>query len=138
MKRILAVLLFLPFGLFAQDYFQQDVAYDIHVALDDETHYLSGNIEIDYTNNSAESLPFIWMHLWPNAYKNGSTALAKQQYRSGELYMFYAMQKNLGSIDSLAFAVDGRAVNWEYHPEHIDIAKLNLANPLKIHGVTSF
>ncbi len=131
MKKLIAFFLLLPLGIYAQDYFQQDVAYDIEVALDDENHFLTGHITIDYTNNSSESLPFIWMHLWPNAYKNGKTALSKQQYRSGEMYMFYAMQKNLGYIDSLDFSVDGRAANWEFHPQHIDIAKVNLATPLK-------
>jgi hypothetical protein len=115
---------------FAQGYFQQDVDYQINVSLDDAEHELSGDITIEYTNNSPDALPFIWMHLWPNAYKNGKTALAKQQYRDGELFMFYAMDKSLGFIDQLDFQINGTKAEWSYHSEHIDIAKITLAQPL--------
>ena len=33
-------------------------------------------------------------------------------------------------IDSLDFAVDGVSAEWSYHPQHIDIAKLSLPQPL--------
>ncbi|MGB0137786.1 MAG: M1 family metallopeptidase [Flavobacteriales bacterium] len=114
----------------AQDYFQQDVAYTIHVSLNDQDHTLSGDLELQYTNNSPDALDHIEMHLWPNAYKNGKTALAKQSYRSGDLFMFYAISKKLGYIDSLDFHVNGDQAQWSYDPEHIDIAYVQLAQPL--------
>lgn len=40
----------------AQDYFQQDVAYTIHVSLNDQDHTLSGDLELQYTNNSSDAL----------------------------------------------------------------------------------
>ena len=69
---------FLPFlGLFlwvvsiqsvsAQSW-QQQVDSDIRVTLDDQAHRLHGDIQIKYHNNSPETLDFMWMHLWPNAY----------------------------------------------------------------------
>ena len=70
---------FLAFKATSQNYFQQEVNYDINVALDDKLHELNADITMEYTNNSPDALNFIWMHLWPNAYKNGKTALAKQQ-----------------------------------------------------------
>ena len=66
-----------------QDYFQQHVAYDISVELNDRAHTLSAYEKLTYTNNSPDTLEFIWFHLWPNAYKNDSTALAKQFLRLG-------------------------------------------------------
>lgn len=114
----------------AQGYFQQEVDYQINVTLDDSNHELSGEITMEYTNNSSDALPFIWMHLWPNAYKNGKTALAKQQYREGDLFMFYAMNKSLGFIDQLDFQINGTKAEWNYHPEHVDIAKITLKQPL--------
>ena len=65
----------------AKDYFQQDVAYTIEVTLDDSAHTLHANEKIIYTNNSPDTLQFIWFHLWPNAYKNTETAFAKQGER---------------------------------------------------------
>ena len=121
---------FLAFKATSQNYFQQEVNYDINVALDDKLHELNADITMEYTNNSPDALNFIWMHLWPNAYKNGKTALAKQQYRDGDLFMFYAMDKSLGYIDQLDFKVNGTTVKWEYHPKHIDIAKVMLNKPL--------
>jgi hypothetical protein len=112
------------------DYFQQTVDHQIAVALDDAEHTLCGDIATRYTNNSGDTLEFIWIHLWPNAYKNGQTALAQQKFRQGEMFMFWALQRDLGGIDSLDFAVDGVAAEWAYHPEHIDIAKLTLPKPL--------
>ena len=53
----------------------------------------------------------IWMHLWPNAYSSGRTALAKQQYRDGDLLMYYAYCEALGGIDDLNFKVNGDAVS---------------------------
>ena len=113
------------------DYFQQTVDHQIAVALDDAEHTLRGDIATRYTNNSADTLDFLWIHLWPNAYKNGQTALAQQKFRQGEMFMFWALQRDLGGIDSLDFAVDGVAAEWSYHPEHIDIAKLTLPSRLR-------
>ena len=63
------------------NYFQQHVAYDIEVVLDDSAHTLEAYEKIIYTNNSPDTLQFIWFHLWPNAYKNTETAFAKQRER---------------------------------------------------------
>jgi hypothetical protein len=88
-KRIIPFLL-LTFVLSEKDYFQQHVAYDISVELDDKAHTLSAYEKIIYTNNSPDTLNFIWFHLWPNAYKNDSSALGHRwnqiKFRvSGEL-----------------------------------------------------
>ena len=111
-------------------YFQQQVDHVIEVALDDQSHQARGHIATTYTNNSPDTLDALWIHLWPNAYANGKTALAKQEFRNGNMFMFYAMQRQLGGIDSLDFRVDGSPVRWEFHPEHIDIARLVLPEPL--------
>ena len=63
------------------DYFQQHVAYDIEVTLDDSAHTLQAFEKIVYTNNSLDTLDFIWFHIWPNAYKNTETAFSKQRER---------------------------------------------------------
>src|SRR6476619_2815404 len=57
-----------------QEYFQQQVNYKIDVTLNDADNTLDGFININYTNNSPDTLNYIWFHLWPNAYKNDNTA----------------------------------------------------------------
>jgi hypothetical protein len=114
----------------AQDYWQQEVNYRIQVSLDDERHMLNGYVEIEYTNNSPESLPFIYFHLWPNAYSNGETALAKQQYQDGEDILQNISEVDRGFIDSLDFTISGTKLSWEFDPEHTDIARVKLLKPL--------
>lgn len=112
-------------------YFQQEVNYKIKVSLNDKSHELSAFETIQYINNSSTSLDYIYFHLWPNAYKNNETALAKQLLANGDTKMYYAKPEDLGYIDSLNFTVNGQTVKWEYDPEHIDICKIYLNTPLK-------
>jgi hypothetical protein len=118
----------------SKPYFQQDVAYTIHVKLDDEKHFLYGDEKLIYKNNSTDALPFIWMHIWPNAYKNNQTALGKQLTENGELKFHFAKDEDRGYIDSLNFTVDGQPVKTEAHPQHIDIIKIVLNQPLQPGG----
>ena len=111
-------------------YFQQDVRYEIDVTLDDKNHSLSGFEKIDYTNNSNDTLDFIWFHLWPNAYKNDSTAFAKQQIRIKRLRFANSKEKDRGYIDSLSFRVDGQESDVEIHADWIDVVKIILPKKL--------
>ena len=128
MKKIL--LLLLPFTGFSQ-YFQQDVSYQIEVKLDDRNHVLRGNESIAYKNNSSSDLNEIYMHIWPNAYKNKETALAQQLKRNEGDKLAKADPTDLGFIDSLDFKINGLSASWEYSAEHIDIAVIHLADPLR-------
>ena len=115
----------------AQTYWQQEVNYKIDVKLDDVNHTISAFEEFEYVNNSPDQLDKIYIHLWPNAYRNGKTALGKQQYQGGETMLAYGDEKDKGGIDSLDFKVNGVTNKWEYDPEHIDIGIIYLATPLK-------
>jgi hypothetical protein len=114
----------------AEQYWQQYVHYNIRVTLDDLTHSLKGSETLDYTNNSPDTLRFIWFHCWPNAYKDNTTALYKQlsqlEERKGKLKQI----KDNGYIDQLAFTVDGQTAITQAHPQYIDILKLILPVPL--------
>lgn len=122
----------------AQDgpYFQQWVDYRVDLRLDDSLHSLSGHISMVYHNNSPHTLDYIWIHLWPNAYKNNETALGRQlSGQPGMMFMEnpfpFAPKKDRGYIDSLVFKGDGQLLEWEYHPEHIDIARVKLNKALQ-------
>jgi len=120
--------------LYSQNYFQQECNYTINVKLDDSKNDLTADETIEYTNHSPDELTFIWFHLWPNAYKNNNTALAKQLIADGNKKFYFAEKNERGWIDGLDFKVDGQTVKTEYHPEHIDIIKLILNQPLKPGG----
>ena len=77
--------------LFSQQktYFQQEVNYEIDVLLNDDEHTLSAYEKIEYKNNSPNELSFLWFHIWPNAYKDDSTAYAKQAGPNSRLSLIH-------------------------------------------------
>jgi hypothetical protein len=111
-------------------YFQQEVNYKINVTLNDTLHTLLAFEEIQYINNSTESLNYIYIHLWPNAYKNDATALAKQLLSHKKSDFYFSKPDERGFVDSLNFKVNNEKIAWEFDKEHIDICKLILNKPL--------
>ncbi len=124
-------LLTLTAGLAQADYFQQEVDYQIDVRLDDQAHVLHGALQLQYRNNAPQALDTLYIHLWPNAYRNRQTAYARQALRMGNTDFYYAGPDQRGGIDSLNFRINGDSVAWSYHPEHIDIARILLPAPLQ-------
>lgn len=116
---------------FSQTYWQQEVNYTINVTLNDKENTLSAFETFEYINHSPDQLDKLYIHVWPNAYRNGNTALAKQQYKDGKSTLKFGNEKDKGGIDSLDFKVNGSKVSWEYDPKKIDICILHLATPLK-------
>jgi hypothetical protein len=131
MKNILTfIVIGCTFYLSGQNYWQQEVNYTIKVELDDKQHVLKGHETFEYINHSPHTLSFIYIHLWPNAYADGSTALANQLYQDGNDLLKFVTEEKRGYIDSLNFTSLGVSLNWEYDKEHKDIAKINLSKPL--------
>ncbi len=112
-------------------YFQQEVNYTIHVKLDDVKNTLVATETILYKNNSPDLLKELWFHIWPNAYSDRTTALAKQKLENGSSKLYFATDDEKGFIDSLNFVVDGKAVKYELHPQYVDVCKLILNEPVK-------
>ncbi|MBI0399561.1 M1 family metallopeptidase [Cyclobacterium marinum] len=54
------------------EYWQNKADYKIAVTLNEEEHIIAGKVDITYTNNSPESLPFVWLHLEQNRFKADS------------------------------------------------------------------
>ncbi|MCH7613296.1 MAG: M1 family metallopeptidase [Candidatus Marinimicrobia bacterium] len=133
-KIVLPMLITISILLGENQYFQQEVAYDISVTLDDSAHTLSAFETLVYTNHSPDTLDYIWFHLWPNAYKNNETAFAKQRIKNYSTKFHYSNDKKRGFIDSLDFQTDGIPLKWEFHPEWIDVAKVYLSSALLPEG----
>jgi hypothetical protein len=111
-------------------YWQQKVNYSIDVTLTDSTHSLDGHISIRYVNNSPDTLNYIWIHCWPNAYKNDRTAFSEQRLGNGQSDFYFSDKDRRGYINHLEFRVDGRLARMEDHPLYIDIIKVILPKPL--------
>ncbi|MBI5857890.1 MAG: M1 family metallopeptidase [Sphingobacteriales bacterium] len=57
-------------------YWQNRADYKINCTLDTARHGVSGEAEINYTNNSPDNLKFLWLQLDQNIYKKDSRATA--------------------------------------------------------------
>ena len=53
-------------------YWQQRADYDLHGTLDTAAKALHGEMTLRYTNNSPDTLRFVWFQVEQNAFKNGS------------------------------------------------------------------
>ncbi len=53
-------------------YWQQDVSYKIFAQLNDSLDIIDGKLELNYTNNSPDSLHYVYFHLYQNAFQPGS------------------------------------------------------------------
>lgn len=53
-------------------YWQNSADYQINVTLDPAANTLSGNVNITYTNNSPDQLPFVWLQLEQNQFNDSS------------------------------------------------------------------
>ena len=74
-------------------YWQQQTNFTIDVRLNDTEHTLDGYEKIEYTNNSPDTLKFIWFHLWPNAYKNDKTAFSDQLLENGNTKFYFSSKE---------------------------------------------
>lgn len=132
MKTYLLLFLQITFlSLYSQEnYWQQNVNYTIDVSLNDKEHSLTGFETIEYSNNSPDTLKFIWFHLWPNAYKNDKTAFSDQMLENGSTRFYFSSKEEKGYINRLDFKVNNITAATEDHSQHIDIIKLLLPSPL--------
>ncbi len=114
----------------AQTYWQQEVNYSIDVSLNDKQHSLEGFERMEYINHSPDTLRFIWIHLWPNAYKNDRTAFTDQQLQNGNTAFYFSGPDDKGYINKLNFKVDDITAETIDHPNYIDVVQLILPSPL--------
>jgi len=114
----------------AQSYWQQQINYTIDVTLNDAERSLDGFIKIQYSNHSPDTLKFIWIHCWPNAYKNDLTAFSEQLLGNGRTDFYFSDRQQRGYINRLNFRVGDQEARMEDHPQYIDIIKVILPHPL--------
>src|ERR1700748_883831 len=99
-KKLIVLLLLLCLfrlpGFTQGSYFQQEVNYTIDVALNDAARSLDGSITIQSTNHSPDTLSYIWIHCWPNAYKNDRTAFSDQLLGNGRTDFYFSEKQQRG------------------------------------------
>jgi hypothetical protein len=121
---------------------QQRVNHTIDVRLDDREHTLQGFEQMEYFNQSPDTLRFIWFHLWPNAYKNDKSAFSEQLLGNGKTHFYFSEESQRGYINQLDFKVNNQSVVTQDSAGYADMIKVLLPQPLapggKINITTPF
>jgi hypothetical protein len=63
-------------GVPGPDYWQQRADYTIAASLDTGTTQITGSVQIRYTNNSPDTLWYVWIQVDQNLYRTGSKGSA--------------------------------------------------------------
>jgi Peptidase family M1 domain len=91
-------------------YWQNEADYNINVSLEDQTATVSGNVQIIYTNNSPDELPFVWLQLDQNRFKADSrSALTSAPNPNAENAFVGGL-----TIKSVKVEEDGKTTNGNY------------------------
>ena len=91
---------------------------------------MNANEIIQYTNHSRTTLKSLFFHLWPNAYKDQTTALAKQLLAHGATDFYYSYPEQKGFIFQLSFTQDTTLLQLKYDSINPDIVEVILAKPI--------
>lgn len=118
---------------YAQPSWQQQVNYTIDVTLHDDANTLAGFERMEYINNSPDTLTYLYMHLWMNAYKNDRTAFSEQLLKNDRTDFYFSKEEERGYINQLDFRLKDLPLRIEEDTIHIDIIKLLLPQPLPPH-----
>ena len=135
-KKRYALFLFLVWTTFfsslngQENKWQQKVDYNISVQLIDTMRLLEGFVQIDYYNQSPDTLYKLYMHLYPNAYSNSKSPLAKDMLNAGMTDFQFAKEKDRGYIDGLNFVINGEKVVFTIDKTKNDLAEIVLNKPL--------
>ncbi len=115
-------------------YWQQDVAYTIDAGIDETTHIITAKEQLVYTNNSPDTLRFVFFHLFQNAFiKDAYTHRLEKANGVIPRLGSYEAQGYGTLVDNLT--ADGRPVKTELDNT---ILKVYLPQPLQPSGSVVF
>ncbi len=115
-------------------YWQQDVHYDIEAYIDEEHHVVAGRMQLDYWNNSPDTLHFVYFRLFQNAFVKGSHLRALEYANHTKSWMGGREAAGLG-IELDTIRVNGQIAQVELDNT---IMKVYLPTPLNPGEKTSF
>jgi len=129
-------------GAPGHEYWQQRTDYVIKVALDEDKRALDGDVTITYTNNSPDTLRYLWLNMEQNRFANDSMYVA-QRTSNGDNRESYGTIRagNLHRDGDFGFKLesvtgeDGDDLNYAV----VDtLMRLDLPAPLVPGGQTTF
>ena len=112
-------------------YWQNSASYKINATLDDVNNTMEGAVTISYKNNSPEKLPFVWLQLDQNIYKDDSRSVAATAITGGR----WANKNFEGgyNIRSVKVIYGGKETDADYLVSDTRM-QIRLAKPVKSNG----
>ena len=100
LRKLLLTCVILMSAVQADEYWQQFVHYTMVITLDTANHNIHGESSIMYVNQSPDSLDKIYMHLYPNAFQEGSVKYREFSQNYGRLGRIAAMMVDMTPYES--------------------------------------
>ncbi len=115
---VVFIFLFSTDSVSQEEYWQQFVHYTMDVTLLPIEHSIVAEASIEYTNNSPDTLQQIFMHLYPNAYKDEHTVYVTEARRFFQKII--SSPQDGGFIEIESFAITYPEANLPAGTEHTD------------------
>jgi len=112
-------------------YWSNRADYKINATLDTTDHSISGSVTITYTNNSPDNLPFLWLQLDQNIYRQDSRGEATNPVTGGRWANKAFTEGDV--IKSVSIIANGQASKADYLVTDTRM-QIRLANALKAAG----
>ena len=113
-------------------YWQNKADYLIHATLNEKDTTVSGDVTINYTNNSPDKLDYLWLQLDQNIFKPSSRAIAATKYPGDYFGVLdvvdggYKMNQTTVSYDGKTYSADPLITDTRM--------QIRLQTPLKAKG----
>ncbi len=115
-------------------YWQQDVHYKIDARIDETTDIIEATENLQYWNNSPDTLHFVYFHLWQNAFVKGSHLHELEEATNFKPRLGKYEKQGLGTVVD-EWVVDGLSTKTELDNT---IIKVYLPKPLYPGAKTTF
>ncbi|ANI89857.1 peptidase M1 [Arachidicoccus ginsenosidimutans] len=97
------------------DYWQNRADYNIDVKLDTTAKRIDGSVQINYTNNSPDNLPYVWLYVEQNIYREDSRSVAATDV-VGNMRRYAAPVYTQGDeLKSVSVTLNGKT----FHPKYV-------------------
>jgi hypothetical protein len=108
----------------------QENTVNIKAALDVDTNALLIKQEIVFINDADTTLTHVYLHNWPNSFKDRKTPLSKRFIKDYRKDLYFAKKKELGETTIKNLTVNFENTSFNELKDKADILKVSLPKPL--------
>ena len=99
---------------------------EIDAKLDNEKDLIHINQKIIFYNNSSDTLNTIFLHNWPNSYKDKNTPLGRRLIEDYKKEFYFSEVKEKGFTKIHEIAVNNKKATFQEKDDHPDIIQISL------------